>query len=82
MCFCQTTWSVVDFRSLPVCDDVTSGSHDVTSGLPRSHVGRAGLEPKLNSVPDLKIPFLRGQVTWAKYGLLIGPNLKSCNLIG
>ena len=38
-------------------DDVTSGFHDVTSGLPRSHVGRAGLDPKKtrSQTPDVHI---------------------------
>ena len=38
-------------------NDVTSSLWWRHFRLPLSHVGRAGLEPNPNSVPDLKIPF-------------------------
>ena len=55
MCFCQITWSVVDFRFFD----------DVTSGCLVFMLGRAGLVPKTRS-QTFRITYAVKLVTWYK----------------
>ena len=88
MCFLSNHVVCRWFPLTSGCHDVTSDCHDVTSGLPWRHFRFAsipcwpsGTRTQTRSQTS-KNPASRGQVTWAKYGLLIGPNWTCCNLIG